>query len=67
MYTNKVWKLVEAQNEVKHIWYKWLYKRKKGVDRRVEIFKIILKPNGILRKRDPIIKKPFYRLLCLNP
>ena len=39
MYSNKVWKLVEAPNEVKHIGCKWIYKRKIGVDGRVKTFK----------------------------
>ena len=39
MYSNKVQELVEAPNRVKHIGCKWIYKRKIGVDGRVETFK----------------------------
>ncbi|KAH9780527.1 hypothetical protein KPL71_008114 [Citrus sinensis] len=39
MYSNKVRELVEAPNEVKPIECKWIYKRKRGVDGRVETFK----------------------------
>ena len=31
-YSNKVWDLVEAPEEIKPIGCKWVYKRKKGVD-----------------------------------
>ena len=50
MYSNKVWKLVKAPNEVKHIGFKWIYKRKRGVDRRVETFKARLVTEGFTQK-----------------
>ena len=42
MNSNKVWKLIEAPNRFKPIGCKWIYKRKRGVDRRVETFKVRL-------------------------
>ncbi|KAI3468855.1 hypothetical protein Pfo_025518, partial [Paulownia fortunei] len=39
MYTNSVWDLVDMPNGVKPIGCKWIYKRKKGVDGKVETFK----------------------------
>lgn len=39
MYSNKVWELVETPNWVKPIGCKWIYKRKRGVNRRMETFK----------------------------
>ena len=39
MYSNSVWTLVEAPKEVKPIWCKWIYKKKRGPDGKVETFK----------------------------
>ena len=66
MYSNKVWELVEALNGVKPIGCKWIYKSKRGVDERVEIFKARLVAKGLLRKRESIIRKSFLWLLYLN-
>ncbi|KAH9666169.1 hypothetical protein KPL70_020543 [Citrus sinensis] len=48
VYSNKVWELVEAPNGVKPIDCKWIYKRKRGVDGRVETFKARLVAEWIL-------------------
>ncbi|KAH9743690.1 hypothetical protein KPL70_003387 [Citrus sinensis] len=50
MYSNKVWELVEAPKGVKHIGCKWIYKRKRGVDGRVETFKARLVAKGFTQK-----------------
>ncbi|KAK9187740.1 hypothetical protein WN944_019139 [Citrus x changshan-huyou] len=50
MYSNKVWELVEAPNGVKPIGCKWIYKRKSGVDGRVETFKARLVAEGYTQK-----------------
>ncbi|KAH9727197.1 hypothetical protein KPL70_008566 [Citrus sinensis] len=50
MYSNKVWELVEAPNGVKPIGCKWIYKRKRGVDGRVETFKARLVAKGFTQK-----------------
>uniref|UniRef100_A0A2N9ILE2 Reverse transcriptase Ty1/copia-type domain-containing protein n=1 Tax=Fagus sylvatica TaxID=28930 RepID=A0A2N9ILE2_FAGSY len=39
MYSNKVWELVVAPSGIKPIGCKWIYKRKRGIDGKVEIFK----------------------------
>ena len=39
MYSNQVWDLVKAPNGIKPVGCKWVYKRKKGVDGKVETFK----------------------------
>ena len=39
MYSNQVWKLVEASEWIKPIRRKWVHKRKRGVDRKVETSK----------------------------
>ncbi|KAH9658261.1 hypothetical protein KPL70_023419 [Citrus sinensis] len=48
VYSNKVWELVEAPNGVKPMDCKWIYKRKRGVDGRVETFKARLVAEWIL-------------------
>ena len=40
MYSNQVWTLVDAPDGVKFIGCKWIYKRKRGIDGKVETFKI---------------------------
>ena len=39
MYSNQVWDLVKAPNGIKPVGYKWVYKRKRGIDGKVETFK----------------------------
>src|SRR5579862_6779626 len=39
MYSNHVWELVNAPEGIKSIGCKWIYKRKRGVDGKVETFK----------------------------
>ena len=42
MYSNQVWDLVKAPNGIKPIGCKCVYKRKRGIDGKVETFKAIL-------------------------
>ena len=46
MYFNQVWLLVDPPDGVKPIGCKWVYKRKRGVDRKVETFKARLVAKG---------------------
>ena len=39
MYTNQIWNLVDLPKWIKPIWCKWVYTRKRGVDRKVETLK----------------------------
>ena len=50
MYSNQVWLLVDLPDGVKPIGCKWVYKRKRGVDRKVETFKARLVANGYTQK-----------------
>ena len=50
MYSNQVWDLVKAPNRIKHIGCKWLYKRKRGIDGKVETFKARLVAKGYTQK-----------------
>jgi hypothetical protein len=46
MYSNNVWFLVQVPNGIKQIGCKWVYKRKRGVDEKVETFKAKLVGKG---------------------
>ena len=46
MYSNQVWLLVDPPDGVKPIGYKWVYKRKSGVDGKVETFMARLVAKG---------------------
>ena len=48
MYSNQVWLLVDPPDGVKPIGCKWIYKRKRGVDRKVETFKARIVTKGYL-------------------
>ena len=39
VYSNQVWTLVDLPDNIKLIGHKWIYKRKRGPDGRVETFK----------------------------
>ena len=39
MYSNQVWELQEVPNGIKPVGCKWVYKRKRGLDGKVETFK----------------------------
>ena len=51
MYSNSVCELVDLPDEIKHIGCKWIYKRKRGVDRKVETFKVRLVAKGYTQKK----------------
>ena len=50
IYSNKVWELVEVPNMVKPIGCNWIYKRKRGVDGRVEKFNARLVAKSYTKK-----------------
>ena len=50
MYSNNVWTLVDLPQRVKPIGCKWVYKRKKGVDGKVETYKVRLVAKGYNKK-----------------
>ncbi|KAH9752611.1 hypothetical protein KPL71_014762 [Citrus sinensis] len=66
MYSNKVWELVEAPNEVKPIGCKWIYKRKRGVDGRVETFKVRLVAKGFTQKEGIDYEETFSPIAMLK-
>ena len=50
MYSNQVWTLVDPAVGVKPIGCKWIYKRKRGIDGKVETFKAQLVAKGYTQK-----------------
>ena len=50
MYSNQVWDLVKAPNGIKPVGCKWVSKRKRGVDGKVETFKARLVAKGYIQK-----------------
>ena len=48
--SNKVWELVDLPEGIKLIRCKWVYKRKRGVDGKVETFKARLVAKGYTQK-----------------
>ena len=59
MYSNQVWTLIEAPNGVKLIGCKWVYKRKRGIDGKVETFKAWLVAKGYTQKEGFDYKETF--------
>ena len=51
MYSNQVWDLVKVPNGIKPVGCKWVYKRKRGIDGKVETFKARLVAKMVYIKR----------------
>ncbi|KAH9751450.1 hypothetical protein KPL71_014302 [Citrus sinensis] len=66
VYSNKVWELIEAPNGVKPIGCKWIYKRKRGVDGRVETFKARLVAEGFTQKEEIDYEETFSTVAMLK-
>ena len=50
MYSNQVWDLVKVPKGIKLVGCKWVYKRKRGIDGKVETFKARLVAKGYTQK-----------------
>ena len=66
MYSNQVWDLVKAPNGIKHVGCKWVYKRKRGVDGKVETFKARLVVKGYTQKEGIDYEETFSPIAMLK-
>ena len=59
MYSNQVWIFVDAHDGMKSIGCKWIYKRKREIDGKVETFKPRLVAKGYTQKEGFDYEKTF--------
>ena len=66
MYSNQVWELVDFPKGVKPIGCKWIYKRKRGADGRVETYKVRLVAKGYTQKESINYEETFSPVVMLK-
>ena len=66
IYSNQVWDLVKAPNGIKPVGCKWVYKRKQGIDGKVETFKARLVVKGYTQKEGIDYKETFSPVAMLK-
>ena len=66
MYYNSVWELVDPPEDVRLIRCKWIFKRKRGIDGKVETFKARLVPKGYTKKEGVDYEETFSPVAMLK-
>ncbi|XP_075479017.1 putative mitochondrial protein AtMg00820 [Primulina tabacum] len=66
MYSNSVWVLVDTPEEVRPIECKWIYKRKRGANGKVETFKVRMVAKGYTQREGVDYEETFSPVAMLK-
>ncbi|KAL8134929.1 hypothetical protein AgCh_009805 [Apium graveolens] len=66
MYSNQVWELVEPPKGIKPIGCKWIYKKKRGLDKKVKAWKTRLVAKGYTQKESIDYEETFSPVVMLK-